>query len=138
MTALSAYVVLESTGLWQQAEGAEARDVVVSFGKSSLVLSTTDDTPLAHWALTGIAREGSTDEGAVFAVEGSPERLTIADAHMIDAIQTVSHHARTVKARAAPRAFLIFGALLVAALVAAVVYVPPALRSLAVDMVAPE
>ncbi|MEO1549759.1 MAG: hypothetical protein AAFR93_04920 [Pseudomonadota bacterium] len=138
MTALSAYVVLEATGQWHPSAGEAARDVVVSFGKRSLVLTTTEDTPLAHWALTAVSRLDTGEGGAVFGVEGSADRLVISDPHMIEAIETVSQRAKVGATRALPRVLALTALVLTALVLAALVLAPPALRRLAVDLVPPE
>ena len=55
MTALDRYVRLEAVGLWREAPDAPPREVVVSFGKTTLLLTDLDERPLGHWALAGVS-----------------------------------------------------------------------------------
>ena len=91
-TALARYARLEAVGEYRDGRSARAREVIVSFGRATLTLSTPDDTPVAHWALGGIRRlEGPAgDEGLRLAPDAeSDERLTLRDPEMIEAIRTV-------------------------------------------------
>jgi len=48
MTALEKFERLESLGLWKETETSQKKEVIVSFGNASLVLSDNLDTPLTH------------------------------------------------------------------------------------------
>ena len=64
MTALDRYVRLEAVGLWREAPGAPPREVVVSFGNATLLLTDLEERPLGHWALAGVSvhpREASAN-----------------------------------------------------------------------------
>lgn len=52
MTALEQYQRLEAAGTWRETRKAGLRDVIVSFGDATLILSDPrSETPLAHWSL---------------------------------------------------------------------------------------
>lgn len=90
MTALNQYVRLESGGLWRPEPDAQRRDVVVSFGDATLVISDQAGRPLAHWSLPAVIRQNPSEQPAIYSPdeEGS-EALEIADETMIDAIEQV-------------------------------------------------
>lgn len=97
MTALAQYQRLEAMGLWQPADG-EAREVVVSFGQATLVLSDPGtETPLTHWSLPAVTDLAPGRHPAIYAPsppeagEEPSETLTIAEPDMIDAIARVHH-----------------------------------------------
>lgn len=89
MTAIDKYLRLESTGQWR--EGGGAREVLVSFGNATLVLSGFDESPLAHWALAAIQRISLKDGVATYSPDAEGfETLEIDDSRMIEAISQVS------------------------------------------------
>jgi len=92
MTALERYVRLEALGLWRETPGADPREVVVSFGTATLVLTDLGENPLGHWALAGVRVLGCAEDGAtVYAMTADGgETLRIRDADMIEAIAAVS------------------------------------------------
>lgn len=98
MTALAQYQRLEAMGLWQPPGEAAAREVVVSFGQATLVLSDpATEAPLTHWSLPAVTNLAPGRHPAVYAPgpprEGTPpaETLTISEPDMIDAIARVHH-----------------------------------------------
>ncbi|MEL6620247.1 MAG: hypothetical protein AAFP16_15325 [Pseudomonadota bacterium] len=102
MTALNKYERLEATGLWRATPDGQRREVVVSIGDATLVISDLNDTALAHWSLAAIERKSDSRAGAVFHPDGDPDEtleLQAEDAEMIDAIETL----RRAVARARPR-----------------------------------
>lgn len=105
MTALTNFQRLEAQGSWRAAPGAPLREVVVSLGDATLVLSDpSNDRPLSHWSLPAIVQLNPGTVPAVYApsVEASDETVQIDDPLMIQAISRV-HHAvashRTRKGR---------------------------------------
>jgi hypothetical protein len=102
MTALTKYDRLEATGLWRTDPAAQRREVVVSIGDATLVISDLNDTALTHWSLAAIERAPSDGPGAVFFPDGDPSEtldLDPSEADMIAAIDTL----RQAVARARPR-----------------------------------
>lgn len=87
MTAIKEFERLEALGLWRDRKDAQRREVVVSFGDSTLVLSDINNRPITHWSLAAIEHAGSSDEGTIFTVdELGEETLEIEDPLMIAAI----------------------------------------------------
>jgi hypothetical protein len=137
-TALPRYERLEAVGRWREAPGAPVREVVVSFGAASLVLSDAADVTLGHWALAGLRVLGRDGEGTRYAMTPDGyETLAIADPEMVAAIDAVSAAASGFPEPARPRRWpwIVAGLGLVAAAAAAA---PPLLRDQAARMMPPE
>jgi hypothetical protein len=92
MTALTKYARIEATGLWRADPKDQRREVIVSIGDATLVISDTKDQAIAHWSLAAVARANPGIRPAIFHPDGDPaETLEIADTHseMIEAIETL-------------------------------------------------
>ena len=92
MTALAKYDRLEATGLWRPSPQEQRREVILSIGNATLIISDMNDQAIAHWSLAAVARYGSSKAPAVFHPDGDPgETLELMDseAAMIDAIETL-------------------------------------------------
>ena len=96
MTALRKYQRLECGGLWRAAPDAQRRNVTVSFGEASLVISDSlSAAPLAHWSLPAVLRHNPGTEPAVFSPDADAgETLEIDDPEMIGALETVARSLR--------------------------------------------
>ncbi len=90
VTALDAYLRLESTGLWRASPEAQRRDVYVFLGDASLVMTDKAEQPVAHWSLPAVTRLNSGATPALF-IPGpdASETLEIDDPEMIAAIEKV-------------------------------------------------
>ena len=90
MTALEQYARLECPGLWRPEPGAQRRDVVVSFGEASLVISDGTGRPLSHWSLAAVVRANPGATPALYTPSAeASEVLEIADDTMVEAIERV-------------------------------------------------
>lgn len=138
MTALQQYQRLESTGLWRAAPDAQRRDVGVSFGDATLVISDAAGRPLAHWSLSAILRQNPGQRPAVFATDTDGlETLELDDPTMIEAIKTVQQALDRGRARPG-RLRGLTTALIFAGLIAAgVFWLPGALRDQTVAVIPP-
>lgn len=88
MTALSEYERLESTGLWRETPDAQRREVIVSFGNDTVVLSDQNDNALTHWALSAIKRLNPDKTTATYSPDSdATETLEIVDEIMIGALE---------------------------------------------------
>ena len=102
MTALKKYARLEATGLWRPLPDAQRREVAVTFGDATLVLSDLRSAEaLSHWSLAAVERR---NPGAMPALYGpasdiQTESLELDDPAMIEALETV----RAALARRRPR-----------------------------------
>ncbi|WP_313534192.1 hypothetical protein [Haematobacter sp.] len=129
MTALTRYQRLECFGWWRESPDAEAREVVVSFGDASLILSDIQNSlALTHWSLPALERLNPGDLPARYSPDPSAgETLEIDDDLMINAIEQVrrvidSQRPKEGRLRG-PLIALLVGALLIAA----VLFLPTAL-----------
>ena len=87
MTAVKKYARLESNGFWKESKRSEFIEVLISFGKTSVILSDYNDNPLTHWSLTAIKLVSQAQEETIFSTDSDDgERLSIKDKHMIDAL----------------------------------------------------
>ncbi|MFD2174463.1 hypothetical protein [Rhodobacter lacus] len=91
MTALPQYERLEAPGLWRETPQAQRREVIVSFGDTSLVISDDRSTAaLAHWSMAAVVRRNPGTRPAIFAPSEDPgEELEISDETMVEAIEKV-------------------------------------------------
>jgi len=139
MTALSQYARLETTGLWRTGPGDTGREVVVSFGNATLVLSDFAGLPLTHWSLPAVTRLNPDASPAVYAPDNvGSETLEVDDDLMVSAIETV--RAAVARGRSvAPRQmrWAAAWALVAAVLAGAVLWLPAALRDEALAVVPP-
>lgn len=128
MTALNQFSRLESGGLWRAEPNAQRREVTVSFGDATLVISDSAGRPLTHWSLPAVERLNVGERPALFTpAQDAIETLEISDDIMIDAMEKVR---KTVKRRRSRPGRLrnlgLFGVVAgIAAL--AVFWLPPAL-----------
>ena len=101
MTALKKYQKLESPGLWRDTPQDQRRNVVVSFGAASLILSDPKtDLALSHWSLPALERRNPGALPALYAPgHDASETLELDDADMIAALETVQAALATRKAR---------------------------------------
>lgn len=101
MTALNKYQKLESPGLWRDTPQDQRRNVVVSFGAASLILSDPKtDLALSHWSLPALERRNPGDLPAIYAPgHDAAESLELDDADMIAALETVQAALATRKPR---------------------------------------
>lgn len=142
MTALAQYIRLEASGRWREKEGDPWRDVLVSFGDATLVLSDFQERAFAHWALAALVREDRGDGLVRYRpAERSRDVLELNDAEMIDAITQVSRQAEGKAEIDKPlknirkKALLLLSICLVSALVW---LAPSALRKRAVALIPEE
>lgn len=90
MTALTKYQRLEATGLWRGSPTEQRREVVVSIGDATLVITDNKDQALTHWSLAAVERENPGQRPAIFFPDGDPgETLELApeEDEMIRAIE---------------------------------------------------
>lgn len=142
-TALRQFQRLETSGSWRPAPGEQLREVVVSIGEATLVLSDPKSgAPLAHWSLPAVQRTNPGKVPAIYAPaaadgDGRSEILEIDEPLMIDAIDRVQ---AAITSRQ-PHPGRLRGGLMMAALAAmiavTVLWLPFALRSYAARIMPP-
>lgn len=131
MTALTKYDRLEATGLWRPDSAAQKREVIVSIGNATLMISDMNDRALAHWSLAAVARNAAAAPAAIFHPDGDPGETLELPEHeheMIAAIETLRN--AIAKSRPRPGRLRWLGAVGFTAAVAAVVlfWLPGAMR----------
>ena len=90
MTALKEYDRLECTGLWRSEPADQRREVAVSFGEATLVLTDMQNRALAHWSLAAIDLQKYTSDTAILRPgSDSAESLEISDRVMLEALAKV-------------------------------------------------
>ena len=90
MTVLEQYKRLEATGLWREAPDAQRREVLVSLGDATLMISTMTEVALTHWSLPAVARLNPGRQPALYAPGAeTEERLEIDDPDMVAALEMV-------------------------------------------------
>lgn len=102
MTALSKYDRLEATGLWRTNPSEQRREVVVSIGDATLVISDINDRALTHWSLAAVERAPSEGPGEIFFPDGDPDETLELDGSEVEMIQAIDTLRQAV-ARARPR-----------------------------------
>lgn len=90
MVALTKYARLEGSALWRASPDEQRREVIVSIGDATLIMSDMQDRALTHWSLAAVVRANPGKRPAIFHPDGDPgETLEFAEdeAQMIDAIE---------------------------------------------------
>ncbi len=92
MVALSKYDRLEATGLWRAGPSDQRREVIVSIGDATLVITDINDRPLTHWSLAAVEQAISDGPGVTYHPDGDPGEtleLDASETEMIKAINTL-------------------------------------------------
>jgi hypothetical protein len=135
MTALTEYERLECTGLWRAPpetdtpdSAPQRREVVVSFGSATLILSDKNDIALTHWSLPAIRRVNPDTLPAVFSPDsGSLETLEIDDDTMIEAIEKIRRTIEKQRPKPGRLRIAIFAGILASVAAISVFWLPGAL-----------
>lgn len=131
MTALDKYKKLEGPGLWARSRDEQRREVLVSFGDASLVISDSRSlNVLSHWSLPAVERLNPGKRPALYSPDAeSGEVLELDDDWLIDALKVVQAALRPPRSLLSRLRRPILAGLSVGAVVAAWAVVPPALIS---------
>lgn len=91
MTVLKEYQRLEASGLWRAEPDSQRRDVIISVGDATLVISDAKGMALAHWSLPAIERiNAGAERPALFRpATDAQELLELEDETMIAALERV-------------------------------------------------
>lgn len=129
MTALKKYLKLECPGLWRDAPQDQRRNVVVSFGAASLILSDPKtELALSHWSLPAVERTNPGELPAIYCPgHDAAETLELDDTDMIAALDTVYATLATRKPRPGRLRSTILGSLSLAVVGLLVFWLPGAL-----------
>lgn len=139
MTALSEFERLECPGLWREGPQAQRRDVIVSFGDASLVISDKNEQALTHWSLAAVTRLNPGTLPALFGPEldAEGEDLEIDDEVMIGAIARVTSAIERARPRPGRLRLVLLGGALAAVIGLGVFWMPGAIRRHTVSVVPP-
>ncbi|MFK5998819.1 MAG: hypothetical protein QM492_12025 [Rhodobacterales bacterium] len=136
MTALEKFERLESLGLWKETETSQKKEVIVSFGNASLVLSDNLDTPLTHWALDAVQIIDADDERVIYAPDKAGfETLEISDPTMNHAIKKLRKALHKPKLKRGRIRLLSIGLTVVLFSLLATLWLPGALADYAVGVI---
>ncbi len=90
MTAIKKFSRLEAKAVWKENNSTPKRSVIVSFGKSSLIISDENAFPLDHWSFNSIVMISKSKENTIFSQGTNKiEKLILEDDEMINAIMLV-------------------------------------------------
>lgn len=138
MVAIKKYSRLEGSALWRAQPQDQRREVIVSIGDATLMISDMRDRALTHWSLAAVVRANPGQRPAVFHPDGDPgETLEFAEeeAQMIDAIEKLRRAVERRRPRPGRLRWLSLVLSLAAVIVLATLWLPGALVSHTVSVV---
>lgn len=138
MTALRKYQRIEASGLWRPAPDAQRREVIVSIGDATLVITDMKEQPLAHWSLAAVERANPGETPAIYHPDGDPDEtleLTQDEAEMIQAIEKLRQAIGRTRAKPGRLRLVILGSVVATVLALAVFWLPGAMLNHAVRVV---
>ena len=92
MTALTQYDRIEASALWRESAQDQRREVILSLGDATLIITDRQERPLAHWSLAAVRRQNPGAMPAIFSPDGDSDEIIELDASeqfMIDAIDKI-------------------------------------------------
>ncbi len=102
----TSYERLECLGLWRSAPNLQRIEVIVTFGKSTLVFLDSNDNPLGHWSLGATRRLNPHKMPAMFSPEAVGVDATAGETLQIDDVAIIAHieylQSRAGRGRARP------------------------------------
>ena len=136
MTAIKEFERLESLGLWRGLKDSQRREVVVSFGEATLVLSDINNRPITHWSLAAIEDAGKGENGVIFTVDDlGEETLEIDDQIMISAIYKIKASIEARRPHPGRLRWFLGAGILISFLVISIFWLPNALTQYASNIV---
>ncbi len=136
MTAVKKYQRLETGGLWRGAPDEQKREVLLSFGDTSLVIRDRSNSPITHWSLSAIERINPGKRPALFEPgQGSGESLEVEDDLMINAIEKVRYAIAKQRPKRGRLRTTIFALIIAAIAAAATFWLPDALVRHAIKVI---
>ena len=138
MTALKKYARLEASALWRASPQDQRREVIISIGDATLVISDMRDQAITHWSLAAVQRANPGERPAIFHPFGdSGETLELAadEGQMIDAIEKLRRAVERTRPRPGRLRWLGMVLSLAAVTAVALFWLPGALISHTVSVV---
>ncbi len=128
MTALTEYQRLESAAVWRASPDEQRRDVYVSVGDATLIVTDGAGRAITHWSLPALLRLNPGQRPAVYAPgEDAPEQLEIEDDLMVSSIEKVRTTVRRRRPQPGRLRFFLLGGGLLAMLALSVFWLPDAM-----------
>ncbi|MBD0864223.1 MAG: hypothetical protein GDA36_00745 [Rhodobacteraceae bacterium] len=140
MTALKQYQRLEATALWRPRPGEQLREVIVSIGEATLIISDLQDRALTHWSLAAVGRQNPGQHPATYSPDGDRDEMLELDedeSEMIAAIEKLRQAVERSRLHPGRRRFMGMGISVAVAAVLALLFLwlPGALVNYAVFVV---
>ncbi|MGH1355810.1 MAG: hypothetical protein ACRBBS_12115 [Thalassovita sp.] len=130
MTALEKYQRIEATGLWRPDAETQRREVIVSIGDATLIITDMQERALAHWSLAAIERANPGELPAIYHPDGDPdEALELSDneTEMIGAIEKLRQAVGRGRAKPGRLRLLILCSVVLSGLILSVAWLPGAM-----------
>lgn len=128
MTALNEYQRLESPAVWRASPDEQRRDVYVSVGDATLIVTDSAGRAITHWSLPALLRLNPGQRPAIYTPgEDAPEQLEIEDDLMVSSIEKVRATVRRRRPQPGRLRFVLLGGGLLAVLALTVFWLPDAL-----------
>ena len=135
MTAIKKYTRLESSGRWRETHSSESIEVLITFGKTSVVLSDYNDNPLTHWSLAAIRLVSKDNGEAIFSTDfENGEHLRVNDPNMINALLLFINQEETHPKKNYRSVYFYFISFVVLS-VAIILYFPSKLKELTASII---
>lgn len=138
MTALTKYERLEASGLWRPSPDAQRREVVVSIGDATLMISDMRDQAITHWSLAAVQRANPGKRPALYYPDGDPGEtleLDVNEKQMIDAIEKLRRAVERSRPRPGRLRWLGMSISMAAVIAVGVFWVPQAIVTHALSVV---
>mgnify|MGYP001627753982 CR=1 FL=1 len=138
MAVFSQYQHLNATGLWRGTADAQRKEVVVTLGEATLILTDSQGRTQAHWSIAALARANPGETPAVFHPDGDPaESLELAEdqAEMIAALDRMRAHIERRRPHPGRLRLMILIGVLLAVLAGGIFWLPDAMRRHAIAVV---
>jgi hypothetical protein len=138
VTALTKYARLEASALWRASPDEQRREVIISIGDATLMISDLRDRAITHWSLAAVQRANPGQRPAIFYPYGDPgETLELAadEGQMIDAIERLRRAVERTRPRPGRLRWLGTALTLTVVAALAVFWLPGALISHTVSVV---
>ena len=138
MTAVKKYARLESNGFWKESQKSDFIEVLISFGKTSVILSDYKENPLTHWSLAAIKLVSQNHQETTFSTDSEDgELLSIKDKDMVDALLLFINQEEK-KPGNKKITVILFSLTLLIASAALALYFPSKIKDLALSIISEE
>ncbi|WP_375175423.1 hypothetical protein [Pseudooceanicola sp.] len=138
MTVETQYQQLVATGLWREAPEVQRREVTVTIGEETLILSDDQARALTHWSLPALQRANPGAFPAIYHPDGDPGEtleLDASEAEMIRALDRLRSAIERRRPHPGRLRLVLLSLMLIAVLAGGIFWLPDALRRHAVSVV---